>query len=148
MLSLYEQNKSMVYRLAFSFTKSRADAEDVCQAAFLRLIENRGSIRPGKERAWLASVTANLCRDLLKSAWRRRTEPLTEDLTFETPEQTELYDALMRLKQHERVTVYLYYFEGYSAAEIAKILGVTPSAVTSRLERARRRLRSILEDAV
>jgi len=138
----------MVYRLAFSFTKSRTDAEDICQAVFLRLIENRENIQPGKERAWLASVTANLCRDLLRSAWRRKTEPLHEDLTFETPEQTELYDALMKLKPHERVTVYLYYYEGYSAAEIAKILGVTPSAITSRLERARRHLRSILEDAV
>ncbi len=138
----------MVYRLAFSYTKSRADAEDICQAAFLRLIEKRRSIQPGKEKSWLASVTVNLCRDLFRSAWRRRTEPLSEDLTFETPEQTELYDELMALKEHERAAVYLHYFEGYSVAETAKILGVTPSAVTSRLGRARKHLRNRLEDAI
>ena len=76
-LSLYEQHKSMVYRLAFSFTKSRTDAEDICQAVFLRLMENSGSIHPGKEKSWLASVTVNLCRDLFRSAWRQKTEPLT-----------------------------------------------------------------------
>ena len=147
-LSLYEQHKSMVYRLAFSYTKSRSDAEDICQAVFLRLIEKRGSIQDGKEKAWLASVTVNQCRDLLRSAWRRKTEPLTEDMTFETPEQTELYEALLTLKEHERAAVYLHYFEGYSVAEIAKLLGVTQSAVTSRLGRAREHLRNKLEDTV
>ncbi|MCD7769579.1 MAG: RNA polymerase sigma factor, partial [Oscillospiraceae bacterium] len=80
---LYQTHKSMVYHLALSYMKSRPDAEDICQSVFLKLMERRKSICPGKERAWLAAVTANLCRDQLRAAKRRRTEPLTEELTFE-----------------------------------------------------------------
>lgn len=84
-LALYDAHKNMVFRLALSFLKSVPDAEDATQQVFLRLIEYRGRIVPGKERPWLAAVTANLCRDMLRAATRRRTEPLTEDLVFDTP---------------------------------------------------------------
>lgn len=147
-LSLYERHKDMVYRLALSYTGSRADAEDICQAVFLRLIEKGETIRPGGEKSWLTAVTVNLCRDLFRSAWRRRTEPLSETLPFETPEQTELFDAVMELDVNERAAVYLHYYEGYKIAEIARILGLTPSAVKSRMGRARRHLRNRLEDAI
>lgn len=147
-ISLYEQHKNMVYRLAFSYMKNRADAEDVCQAAFLRLIERGGDVQPGKEGPWLAAVTVNLCRDQLRSAWRRKTEPLTEELPFETPERSEVFDAVMALGENERAAVYLHYYEGYSTAETARILGTTQSAITTRLGRARKHLRNRLEAAI
>lgn len=137
----------MVYRLALSYTKSRPDAEDVVQQAFIRLLENDGKIRPGKEKAWLASVTVNLCKDLLRSAWRRKTEPLSEELFFETPDHSEVFWAVMALGENERAAVYLYYYEGYSTQEVAKILGVTKTAVTTRLDRARKHLKIRLEGA-
>ena len=145
-ITLYEQHKNMVYRLALSYTRSRPDAEDVTQQAFIRLMENQGNIKPGKERAWLASVTVNLCRDLLRSAWRRRTEPLSEELFFEQPEQSEVFWAVMALGENERAAVYLYYYEGYSTLEIASILGISKTAVTTRLDRARKHLKGKLEE--
>lgn len=144
-LELYEQHKNMVYRLALSYLESQHDAEDVCQAVFVKLMENRKSVRPGKARPWLATVTVNLCKDILRSAERRRTEPLTEELVFRTPEQGDLFRALMALGESERAAVYLHYYEGYSTAETAEILGISQTAVTTRLGRAREHLRKRLE---
>ncbi len=146
-LALYEQHKNMVYRLALSYTKSRPDAEDVVQQAFIRLLENDGKIRPGREKAWLAAVTVNLCKDLLRSAWRRKTEPLSEELFFDTPDHSEVFWAVMALGESERAAVYLYYYEGYSTQEIARILGISRTAVTTRLDRARKHLKIRLEGA-
>ncbi len=144
-LSLYQLHKDMVFRLALSYTRSRADAEDICQAAFVKLMEHKDRIQPGKERPWLAAVTANLCKDLLKSARHRLTEPLTEDIPFESPEQSEVFAAVMALGEKERAAVYLYYYEGYSTAEVARILGCRQTAISTRLDRARKHLRSRLE---
>ena len=137
----------MVYRLALSYTKSRQDAEDVCQATFLKLIEHKDKIQDGKERAWLASVAANQCRDLLRSFWRRNIEPLSEELEFETPEESDVFRSAMALRPKERIVLYLYYYEGFSTAEIAGMLSITQSAVTTRLGRARKILRDSLEVA-
>ncbi|MCD8116006.1 MAG: RNA polymerase sigma factor [Oscillospiraceae bacterium] len=145
-LELYEAHKQMVYRLALSYTKSPQDAEDVCQTAFLRLLEHRGEITPRKERQWLATVTANLCKSLLRSAWRRKTEPLDGlELPFDAPEENEVFQAVMSLKEEKRAVIYLYYYEGYSTAEVGQILGLKRSTVSTRLDRARKRLKTKLE---
>ena len=145
-MALYDAHKNMVYRLALSFLKSVPDAEDAVQQVFLRLIEYRGRVAPGKERSWLAAVTANYCRDQLRSAARRRTEPLTEDIVFDAPAENEVFQAVMALSDTERAAVYLYYYEGYSTQETARILGVSQTAVTTRLDRARQHLRGKLEE--
>ena len=145
-MALYTQHRNMVYRLALSYLKSRPDAEDVTQQVFLRLLEHQREITPGKERSWLAAVTANLCRNILCSASRRRTEPLSEELVFQDEDQSEVFRAVMELGEQERAAVYLYYYEGYDTREIARILKISRTAVTTRLSRARRRLREKLEE--
>lgn len=145
-MTLYNQHKNMVYRLALSYLKSRADAEDVTQQVFLRLLECQGKIAPGKERSWLAAVTANLCRDTLRSAVRRLTQPLSEELVFEDEDQSEVFQAVMELGEQERAAVYLYYYEGYDTREIAQILKISRTAVTTRLSRARQHLKEKLEE--
>lgn len=147
-MAIYEEHKHMVYRLALSYLRSPEDAEDICQAAFLRLIEHSGRITPGRERSWLTSVTANLCRDHLRAAQRRRTEPLSDELPEVPSEEPALFDAVMALGERERAAVYLYYYEGYSVSETARILGLSVTAVTTRLSRAREHLRRQLEDAI
>lgn len=147
-IKLYERHKGMVYRLALSYLQSPEDAEDVCQTAFLRLIEERERIKPGKERAWLAAVTVNLCRDLLRSAQRRKTEALSHEQPGPQHEPSPVFDAIMALGEKERAAVYLYYYEGYSVKETAGILGLSVTAVTTRLSRAREHLRSQLEDEI
>lgn len=144
-LTLYEIHKQMVFRLALSYTKSIPDAEDICQAAFLKLLEHRHTVTPGKEKAWLATVTANLCRDLLRARKAHPTDALEEHIPFGSPEESELFQAVMALGKKERAAVYLHYYEGYTTAEIGKILGVSRSAITTRLAQARKHLRIALE---
>ena len=146
-MALYEAHKNMVYRLALSFLRSVPDAEDAVQQVFLRLIERRDTISPGKERQWLAAVTANLCRDMLRAAARRNTEPLSDTLPLAADDECrEVMQAVMQLGESERAAVYLYYYEGYDTREIARILGISRTAVTTRLDRARQHLRVELEE--
>ncbi len=140
-LALFQQYHDDVFRLALSYTRSVQDAEDVCQTVFLKLLE-QPTLLPGHEKAWLTQVTVNQCRSLLRSWWRRNTAPLDETLScdFETEDQSSLFHAVMQLKPKYRVVVYLHYYEGYSTREIAQLLHISRTAVTTRLQRARQAL--------
>lgn len=143
-LAMYDAHHNTVYRLALSITASPQDAEDIVQTVFLKMLSSPPA--RGSEKVWLIKVTANASRDLLRSAWRRNVEPLDEALAFEVPEESGLYEAVTALPPKMRVLVHLYYYEGYSYAEIAKILKLSPSAVSMRLHRARKLLRSSLKE--
>lgn len=145
-LSLFDRYHDMVYRLALSYTRSRQDAEDVVQSTFLKLLDGKSLPQPGKERAWLAQVTVNACKDLLRSAWRRTSEPLDESISFEHEEESALFSAVMALPAKYRVAIHLHYYEGYTMKEIAHFLRTSPSAVSMRLHRARNLLRSSLKE--
>ncbi len=145
-LSLFDQYHNMVYRLALTATHSTHDAEDITQTVFLKLLDGCPAPQPGKEKAWLASVTVNACRDLFRSFHRQRTEPLDETIPFSAPEEAELFDTIMALPAKYRIVIHLHYYEGYTVAEIAEMLKVNPSTVTMRLHRARNQLRSILKE--
>lgn len=141
-MELFQRYKNDVYRLAVSYTHSVQEAEDVCQTVFLRLMEQK-SIMPGKEKAWLLQVTANQCKSLLRSARWKKTEPLEEQtIIFEKPEQEDIWAAVMKLKPGYRAVIYLFYCEEYSVKEIAKLLKIKESAVTTRLSRARQILKN------
>lgn len=142
--AVYDEHKNFIYRLALSYLRSPAEAEDICQEAFLKLMDHAPRVCSGKERAWLASVAANLCKNRLKTA-RRESGELPQDMEEAFPEKSELFYAVMALPEHERVVIHLHYFEGYSTREIAHILRIRQTAVTTRLARARKRLRERLE---
>lgn len=147
-LVLFEAYHYDIYRFAYSFTGSHQDAEDITQNTFLKLLEKQPKLQSGKEKAWLMQVTANLCRNSLKSLWHRKTGPLDANLqdAFESMEQTELFLAVMELPAKERATVHLHYYEGYTMEEIAKMLQLSSSAVSMRLHRARKRLKKFLKE--
>ena len=96
----------------------------------------------------LIRVTLNVCRDTLKSPWRKRRVPLDtvpDQPVFDAPEQGELYQAVMALPEKYRVTLYLFYYEELSTKEIAELLGLRQTAVTTRLSRGRELLKKRLE---
>lgn len=136
--------KDDVYRLAVSYTRSIADAEDVCQTVFLKLME-QNAIQPGKEKAWLMQVCANECRSLLRSHWWKRTEGLDETLPYFQKED-EVLRTVLALEPKYRVAVYLYYYEGYSVEEIGSLLKTNPSTISTRLARARSKLKEELKE--
>ena len=145
MLELFETYRHTVWRLALQYTGSVPDAEDVSQAVFLKAMENIHKLEPGKEKAWLCRVTVNQCRSLYRSPWRRKTVPLEDTMPAPDEESRAVWRALVELPGKDRAAVYLHYFEGFSVKEIAEQMGVTTSAVTSRLQRARAKMKEALE---
>ena len=144
------QYSNMILRICFTYSLGRADAQDICQNVFLKLLQSdRRFNSEGETRAFIIRVTINECKDVLKSGWRRRSVPLDELIERETSflpeENTGLLSAVQRLPVKYREAVYLYYYEGYNAEEIAAMVGAKPAAVRQRLARAREKLRKELE---
>ena len=147
---------STVYRLALNQTQSSHDADDVCQDVFLRLLKDATVFQDDEHlKAWLLHVAINCCRDLHRSAWKRRAELTDEipDAEFEDPcdEEavralcdSELGRALGRLPGKMRLVLHLYYYEGYSTEEIAGLVHCAPATVRTRLRRARMQLGNLL----
>ncbi|MFQ7240944.1 RNA polymerase sigma factor [Agathobaculum sp.] len=140
----------MILRLCFTYSLGRADAQDICQNVFLKLLQSdRRFDSEGETRAFIIRITINECKDVLKSGWRRRSVPLDELIEREVPflpeENTGVLAAVQRLPVKYREAVYLYYYEGYNAEEIAAMVGAKPAAVRQRLARAREKLRKELE---
>ncbi len=147
---LAEQYIDTVFRVALSYLKSRADADDVTQEVFLRLYERNRAFESGEHlKNWLIRVAINQCKKLLRSPWRR-TVPIDDyanTLPFESPESGEAFRAVMTMEARYRTVLNLYYYEGYSIREIAGLLGISESTVGTRLARGRDRLRNILTEA-
>ena len=146
-----ERYGDMVYRLAYSYLKSRADAEDVMQETLLKRYTTRKHFESeDHERCWMLRVAVTECKHILRTPWRRRTEPLEElreAAVFDTPEQTELFQAVMALPPKYRAAIYLHYYEGYGAKDIASMLGSNPSTVQTWLMRGRGTLKTRLQEA-
>ena len=143
------QYQDMVYRVALHQFGVIQDAEDAVQEVFLRLYTEEKLFESGEHlRRWLIRVTLNVCRDTLKSPWRKRRvslDTLPDQPVFDAPEQGELYQAVMALPEKYRVTLYLFYYEELSTKEIAELLGLRQTAVTTRLSRGRELLKKRLE---
>lgn len=137
-----------VVRAAYACLKNRADAEDVAQEVFLSLLERPPQVRDGEHlKAWLLRVTANKCRNLLKSGWYHSRGELPESLPVLDPEESEVLCAVLELDEKYRLPVHLHYYEGYSLREIAQILGLPTATVGTRLHRGRTLLKQELEEA-
>ncbi len=145
-VTLFQRYKDPVYRLALSMTGSPADAEDVCQTVFLKLLEKRPALDPEKERAWLLQVTANECRSLWRRLRRRPTVPLDAAAELAAPPADSLLRRIMELPRGDQAVLYLHYYEGFSTQEVGEMLRISRSAVTTRLLRARKKLKDILEE--
>ena len=91
-------------------------------------------------------MASNACKDLLKSPWRKRTCGLETVLEVPAPEAADgsVLAAVNALPANYRTVIYLFYYEGYQAAEIASVLGVPTATVHTRLARGRAKLKDIL----
>ncbi|MDO4315138.1 MAG: sigma-70 family RNA polymerase sigma factor [Oscillospiraceae bacterium] len=144
---LAETYADAILRLSYTYLKNTHDAQDVCQTVFVKLLtEPREFESPEHERAYVLRMAANACKDLLKSPWRKRTCGLEACAEIPAPESGDgaVLAAVNRLPAHYRAVIYLFYYEGYQAAEIGRILGVPTATVHTRLARGRARLKDIL----
>ncbi|HJB52844.1 sigma-70 family RNA polymerase sigma factor [Oscillibacter sp.] len=144
-----ERHLDTVYRVALNCLRNPADAEDAAQTVLLRLWQS-GQAFPNDDqlRYWLVRVTVNVCKDVLRSPWRRRMVALDHcrEPAFAAPEHQALYAEVMALPAKYRLPLYLYYYEGYTAPEVGELLGLKPSTVQTRLSRAREKLKAQLKE--
>lgn len=129
-----------LYRVARTQLAAQADHEDAVQETLRRAWEKRDRLRDEQAvKAWLVRILLNVCRDMQRRC--RRVTPVAE--VPDTPARDEthpLLDALMTLTPQYRAVIVLYHVEGYSVAELAKLLGVPQGTVKTRLARGRRAL--------
>lgn len=142
---LYDTYAQDIYRLALSYLRCPQDAEDICHSVFLTLVEKDITLFSGSEKAWLLKCTANICKNHLKSFWKQNREDLDENVVFKDDHDRELWAVVGTLPPKYRAVIHLYYYEGYQQDEIAKILGITRTAVQTRMQRARAMLEKELK---
>lgn len=141
------QYHQMVYRLAYSYVRNCAEADDICQDAFVKLMEYTGHFSSEEDcRRWLIRVVINLSKNLVRSCRFSRTEELSEEIPLETAGDGELLALVKTLPTQYSEVIHLFYYEGYSVNEIAGILGISRTAVTSRLTRGRKKLKLLVEE--
>lgn len=137
-----------LYRVARSILNNDADAADAVQEAVVKGWLARRSLRKTDAlKAWIMRILVNECRNIQRREGRRHD---AERRLAEEPGKTGsgggLSDALEALPEKYRLIVTLHYIDGYSYAEIAKIIGVAEGLVKSRLYQARKVLGAILEE--
>lgn len=145
-MDIYNRQVDTVYRVCFSFMKTRTDTEDMVQETFLRLMSSGTEFQSEKhEKAWLIVTASNLCKDALRRAWRKHTsiDDLPE-IPRDGPEWNPVLEAILALPADQKTAVYMYYYEGYSSAEIAKAMRCRQGTIRSRLSRARQALKKDL----
>lgn len=141
---LVDTYSDMILRLSYTYLKSTHDAEDICQSVLVKLIVSHRTFEsPEHERAWIVRVTANACKDLLRSGHRKKTIALdsAERVCAPEPPDSSVLDAVMALPSKYREAIYLHYFEGYAVRDIAVITGRSEDAVNAHLSRGRKKLR-------
>lgn len=155
-IEFVKKYSGMVYRLAYSLVKNRSDADDIHQEVFVRLFKSQPVFENQEhEKAWLIRVTTNLCKNLWKTAWKRRVVSLSEwdkecaeDSDPFEREEDSVIGVVKSLPEKYRVVIHLFYYEEMSVEEIAGVLGMLPSTVRTQLTRARRKMRKILEEDI
>ena len=145
-----EHYTDMVLRLAAHYAPNLSDVEDVVQDVFEKLLHYNGIFESEEHlKAWLLRVAINRCRDLTRAAHQKDTE-LDENLPAPDvlAEDGSVLDAIRTLPENYRNAIYLHYYEGYTAAEIGRMMAVPTNTVLSWLRRARAQLHTMLKEEI
>ncbi|GGG72539.1 MULTISPECIES: RNA polymerase sigma factor [Paenibacillus] len=134
-LDLYSQS---LIKVAFTYLKNIADAEEVTQEVFLAYLQKRPVFENNEhEKAWLIRTTINKSKNMLKTGWFKSRNPVPEDLSYLPKEENEVLQAVLALDKKYRIPIHLHYYEGYSIQEIAVIMQSKPATVGTWLARGR-----------
>ena len=148
---LLDKYGDMVLRIAYTYLKNRADAEDIVQDVFLRIIDKKPSFNDeNHEKSWLIRATINMCKNKVNLFWNKNKCSIDDVQEFAVSDKyntdTSVFQAVMALGEKYRVVVYMYYYEGYSTPEIAKVIGKSETTIRSLLHRARNKLKDMLKE--
>ena len=147
--------KNDLMRMSYAYLKDAALAEDAVQETFIKAYQSLDGFRSeSNERTWLTRIAINTCKDMRRNSWFRLfdrrvsldqlPEPIQNDLT---EEDGWLMEDILNLPDREKDVVLMYYYQGMGVREIGDALNLNASSVSKRLEKARRRLRGMLEGA-
>jgi RNA polymerase sigma-70 factor (ECF subfamily) len=147
---LYQRHSEAVYRTALRVTGNEADAEDVLQNVFLRILDRQLTVDPNwSPQSYLRRAATNASIDLLRRKAASQETAIEEGRDYGGKESTELLKerlrrALAKLSPDEAELFVLCYLEGYSYDELAVMFQVERGTIASRLFRTRAALRSDL----
>lgn len=143
---IVEKYSDMIFRIAYQYLFNNYDAEDIVQEVFVKLLTKKVIFKDEEHvKSWLIRVTINQCLDYKKTLAKRSVVPIENmEIPFEQKEEG-ILEELQLLKEDERNVLYLYYYEGYKIKEIAKILKQKQNTINSKLTRARKKLKEIME---
>lgn len=146
---ILDEHGSSILRLAYSYLHNMSDAEEVLQDTLLRFLKTAPTFENSThEKAWLLRVAGNLSKNRIDYNKVRATDELSDTLKAEKREDLSfVWDAVRSLPVPFREVIHLFYYEGYSTAEISRMLDRKESTVRSDLRRGRLRLKEILKEA-
>jgi RNA polymerase sigma-70 factor (ECF subfamily) len=149
---LVNQYQPSLLRTCYMYLRDQEQAKDAVQETFFKAYRNLGAFRgESAEKTWLMKIAVNTCHDMRKTAWslhmdRRVTPEMLPEASVPFEEFEEgLIVEVMNLPLKLREVVLLYYYQNMDTNEIAETLGIARSSVSGRLQRARKKLRDVLE---
>lgn len=135
----------MLFRLAYQYTRNSSESEDIVQDVFMAMLKKMPFKTEEYLKAWLIRVAINKSKNYLKSM-RKKVLALDENIKVPTYTHEDGLEEITLLPEFDRNAIYLYYYEGYSIKEIAKITGKSANSINIRLCRAREKLKNLLEE--
>ena len=145
---IYQRNVDDIFGLCFSYLKNIHDCEDAVSAVFIKLMNKKPVFESEKqEKAWLIVTACNQCKSMLRFSIRHPKvdiSTLPEQEYWDNTENQELLELVLSLPEKYRIVLYLYFFIGYSLAEISELIKVNQSTVRSRLFYGKKKLRKMI----
>lgn len=148
-IKIYENYQTDIFRLIFSYTLNIADTKDILQETFIKYYKNINKINYDDIgiKKWLVKVALNNVKNYKKNNWKSKTLLFDEKNSPSISQNSslEMFETLNKLNKKYLIPIYLYYYEGYSIEEIAKLLKISKSAIKMRLSRAKEILKKEME---
>ncbi len=152
MEALIHQHGDSLFRLCFMCLGDRALAEDALQDTFVKAFKALDKFRGDSTyKTWLTRIAVNVCKSIRRSAWMRhvdRNKSLDNlpagDVPFEMADDT-VIRAVMSLPERQRTVILLYFYQGFRVPEIAQLISLPVSTVSSQLQRGKAKLKNDLK---
>ena len=140
-----------VLTAALCLVRNESDADDIAQEVFIRFYRHKDSFESEEHiKAWLIRCAVNRSKSLLASRWYRFSEPLGSASQLIHNDRYDVgdrfFDIMGKLSKNNRIVLHMYYYEGYSAEEIAKTLGISTATAFARLSRGRKQLKKLIRN--
>jgi len=148
LVQIYNRHVKTVYRVCFLYMRNKANTEDMVQNTFLRLMRDNTVFQSVEhEKAWLIRTAINLCKDHYRHWWSKTLglDKAPETVVEQDFEGSDILQKVLALPPKYKTAIYLYYYEGYSTPEIAKMMKKPQSTVRSWLHTGRKLLKLEME---